>query len=203
MTIAFFLTSLIVAASPGTGVLLTLAAALGRGARAGIVAAFGCTLGIVPHLLAALTGVAAALHTGAVAFQGLKAAGVLYLLWMAWRTLQEQGPLTVAAAGAPRSAWRVIGSAILANLLNPKLSIFFVAFLPQFIAAGDPAPVRTMAWLGLAFMGVTFAVFAVYAVAAAQVRARILSHPPVLRWMRRVFAAAFVGLGAKLALTDR
>ena len=197
------MTSLVAAASPGTGVLLTLAAALKQGARAGIIAAFGCTIGIVPHLLAAVTGVAAFVHSGAVAYQALKIAGVAYLSWMAWRRLCDQGAMTVEAATAPRSVGRMIGSAVLANLLNSKLSIFFAAFLPQFLATTDPAPVLTMAWLGLAFMGVTFAVFADYAVAAARARQRVLSHPSLLCWMRLTLAAAFVGLGAKLVLTDR
>ena len=87
MSIEFLITSLIVVASPGTGVLVTLAAGLSRGTRAAVVAAFGCTLGIVPHMLAAITGLAALLHTSALAFQAVKYAGVAYLLYMAWSTL--------------------------------------------------------------------------------------------------------------------
>ncbi len=133
MTLEFLITSLIVVASPGTGVVVTLAAGLSRGARAAIVAAFGCTLGIVPHMLAAITGLAALLHTSAVAFQIIKYAGVAYLLYMAWMTLKEQGALEVEPDSAPRSDGQVIVSAVLVNVLNPKLSIFFFAFLPQFV----------------------------------------------------------------------
>ena len=141
MSIEFLLTSLIVVASPGTGVLVTLAAGLSRGARAAVVAAFGCTLGIVPHMLAAVTGLAALLHTSALAFQIIKYAGVAYLLYMAWMTLKEQGALRVEADSAPRSDRQVIVSAVLVNVLNPKLSIFFFAFLPQFVSLerGKPA----------------------------------------------------------------
>ncbi len=203
MTPEFLLTSLIVVASPGTGVLVTLAAALSRGTRASLVAALGCTLGIVPHMLAAITGLAALLHTSAVAFQVIKWAGVAYLLYMAWMTLKEHGALRVEADDAPRSDGQVIWSAILVNVLNPKLSIFFFAFLPQFVSATEPSPLLRMLELSGVFMAMTFAVFAVYGVFAAAVRRHVISRPRVLLWMRRTFAAAFVALGARLALAER
>lgn len=199
----FLLTSLIVVASPGTGVLVTLAAGLSRGARASVVAAFGCTLGIVPHMAAALMGVAALLHTSAVAFQILKYLGVAYLLWMAWSALKEQGALKVERDDRVRSDLQVIVSAILVNLLNPKLSIFFFAFLPQFVAVDDPQALPLMLELGGVFMLMTFAVFVVYGLFAASVRNHIISRPQVMTWMRRTFAAAFAGLGLKLALAER
>jgi threonine/homoserine/homoserine lactone efflux protein len=199
----FLLTSLIVVASPGTGVLVTLAAGLSRGARASVVAAFGCTLGIVPHMAAALMGVAALLHTSAVAFQILKYLGVAYLLWMAWSALREQGALKVEKDDRVRSDLQVIVSAILVNLLNPKLSIFFFAFLPQFVAVDDPRALPLMLELSLVFMLMTFAVFVVYGLFAASVRSHIISRPRVMTWMRRTFAAAFAGLGLKLALAER
>ena len=203
MSIEFFLTSLIVVASPGTGVLVTLAAGLSRGARAAIVAAFGCTLGIVPHMLAAITGLAALLHASALAFQIIKYAGVAYLLYMAWSTLKEQGALRVEADGAPRSNGKVIVSAVLVNVLNPKLSIFFFAFLPQFVSVSEDSPLLRMLELSLVFTAMTFAVFVVYGVFAASVRNHVISRPRILAWMRRTFAAAFVGLGAKLAVSER
>ncbi len=203
MSIEFLITSLIVVASPGTGVLVTLAAGLSRGARAAVVAAFGCTLGIVPHMLAAVTGLAALLHTSAVAFQLIKYAGVAYLLYMAWMTLKEQGALKVEADNAPRSDRQVIVSAILVNLLNPKLSIFFFAFLPQFVSLGEESPLLRMLELSLVFMAMTFAVFILYGVFAASVRNHVISRPRILAWMRRIFAAAFVALGAKLAFAER
>ncbi|PWC32618.1 LysE family translocator [Azospirillum sp. TSO35-2] len=206
MTPEFLITSLIVVASPGTGVLLTLAAGLSQGARASVVAAFGCTLGIVPHMAAAVMGLAAVLHTSAVAFQALKLLGVLYLLYMAWMTLKEQGALSVETAGAgaaPKSAGRMILSAILVNVLNPKLSIFFLAFLPQFVSDADPQPLARMLELSGVFMALTFAVFVVYGLFAAAVRDQIVSRPRVMTWMRRSFAAAFAALGAKLALAER
>ena len=203
MSIEFLITSLIVVASPGTGVLVTLAAGLSQGARAAVVAAFGCTLGIVPHMLAAVTGLAALLHTSAVAFQLIKYAGVAYLLYMAWMTLKEQGALKVEADGAPRSDGQVIVSAVLVNVLNPKLSIFFFAFLPQFVSLGEKSPLLRMLELSLVFMAMTFAVFILYGVFAASVRNHVISRPRSLAWMRRIFAAAFVALGAKLAFAER
>lgn len=203
MTPEFLITSFIVAASPGTGVVYTLAAGLSQGAWASVIAAFGCTLGIVPHLLAAITGLAAILHTSALAFSVVKYLGVAYLLYMAWNTLQENGALKINETRQPQKAARVIGEAILINLLNPKLSIFFFAFLPQFIAQGELSPTGRMIELGLVFMAMTFLLFALYGCFAASVRQQVVSRPAVLTWLRRSFAAAFVALGAKLALTER
>jgi threonine/homoserine/homoserine lactone efflux protein len=203
VSIEFLLTSLIVIASPGTGVLYTLAAGLSRGARASVVAAFACTLGIIPHLAAAVTGLAALLHTSAVAFQTLKYAGVAYLLYMAWRTLQEQGTLRIEKEIAPRSVRQVIVTGILINILNPKLSIFFFAFLPQFVSASEPNALARMCELSAVFMLLTFVVFAGYGVFAASVRNHVISRPRVLTWMRRSFAGAFAALGVKLALSER
>jgi threonine/homoserine/homoserine lactone efflux protein len=206
MSMEFLITSLVVIASPGTGVLVTLAAGLSRGTRVAVVAAFGCTLGIVPHMLAAVTGLAALLHTSAVAFQAIKYAGVACLLYMAWMTLKERGALAVEVKAAPRPDRQVIASAVLVNLLNPKLSIFFFAFLPQFVGAGEEGALLRMLELSLAFMAMTFAVFAVFAiygVFAASERDHVVLRPRVVAWMRRTFAAAFVALGAKLAVAER
>ncbi|MFD7444339.1 LysE family translocator [Streptomyces sp. NPDC059909] len=199
MSLEFLLTSLVVVATPGTGALYTIAAGLSRGARAGYVAAIGCTLGIVPHMVAAITGLAALLHTSATAFQILKYLGVAYLLYMAWSTLRDKGALAAPEDAAPRSAARVILSAVLINILNPKLTLFFFAFLPQFVAPGEPEALPRMIELSAVFMLLTLVVFAAYGKFAAAVRHRVISHPPVLTWMRRVFAAAFAALGAKLA----
>ncbi|HEX6012018.1 MAG TPA: LysE family translocator [Geminicoccaceae bacterium] len=203
MGIDFLLTSLIVVASPGTGVLFTLAAGLSRGTRASVVAAFGCTLGIVPHMAAAVTGLAALLHASALAFQVLKYLGVAYLLYMAWSTLKEHGALRVEKETGPRSATQVIVSAVLVNLLNPKLSIFFFAFLPQFVSADEPHALLRMLELSAVFMLLTFAVFVGYGLFAAAVRDHVVSRPRVLTWMRRTFAGAFGALGIRLALAER
>lgn len=203
MSVEFLITSLIIIASPGTGMIYTVAAGLSRGARASIVAAFGCTLGIVPHMLAAIMGLAALLHTSALAFQIFKYLGVAYLLYMAWATLQERGALQVDQKVDTRSNLRVTVDAVLINLLNPKLSIFFFAFLPQFVSAETTDPLPQMLALSGVFMLLTFAVFVLYGLFAAAVRNHVISRPQVMSWMRRVFAGAFVALGAKLAVADR
>jgi threonine/homoserine/homoserine lactone efflux protein len=203
MTIEFLLTSLIVIVSPGTGVLFTLAAGLSRGSRASVVAAFGCTLGIIPHMVAAITGLAALLHASALAFQTLKYVGVIYLLYMAWNTLRERGALRVENEVGTRSALQVTVTAILINLLNPKLSIFFFAFLPQFVRADEPHPIVRMFLLSTVFMLMTLVVFVGYGLFATSIRKYVVSRPAVLTWMRRTFAAAFVALGAKLAFAAR
>lgn len=203
MSLGFLITSLVIVVSPGTGVLYTLAAGLARGARASVVAAFGCTLGIVPHMAAAIFGMAALLHRSAVAFQTFKYLGVAYLLYLAWNALRERGALRVEGAVGARSALQVTIEAILINILNPKLSLFFFAFLPQFVSAQEPHPVAHMLGLSGVFMLLTFIVFVGYGLFAAYVRDHVIGEPRVLLWMRRSFAAAFVALGANLALAGR
>lgn len=203
MSIEFLLTTLIIVASPGTGVVYTLAAGLAQGGRASMLAAFACTLGIIPHLVAAMLGLAALLHTSALLFNLVKYAGVAYLLWMAWQTIRERGAMKVEAKADARSAWRIVVDGIVINLLNPKLSIFFVAFLPQFIATDEAHPLARMLELSGVFMAMTFVIFAVYGLFAAAMRDHVVSRPAVMAWMRRSFAAAFVALGAKLALSER
>ena len=203
MSFAFLLTALIIVVTPGTGVLYTVAAGLSRGARASIIAAIGCTLGIVPPMVAAIMGLAALLQASALAFQTLKLLGVAYLLYLAWSTLQDKDALTVKEHTTPHSPAKVIISGILINVLNPKLTIFFVAFLPQFVSAHDPGAPLRMLELSSVFMLMTLIVFIGYGMFAASVRNHLLSRPRVMTWMRRCFAGAFVGLAAKVALTDQ
>jgi len=203
VSIEFLITSLIIIASPGTGVLYTLATGLSRGSRASVVAAFGCTLGIVPHMAAAILGLAALLHTSALAFQVFKYVGVAYLLYMAWNALREHGALKVEKDIGSRSATQITVTAVLINILNPKLSIFFLAFLPQFVHGDEASPLAYMLLLSGIFMLLTFVVFVIYGLFAASIREHVISRPRVLTWMRRTFAAAFVALGAKLAFAER
>jgi threonine/homoserine/homoserine lactone efflux protein len=203
MSVEFLITSFIVIVSPGAGVLYTLAAGLSRGSRASVVAAFGCTMGIVPHRAAAMMGLAALLHTSALAFQFFKYLGVAYLLYMAWNTLCERGALRVEKEVDARSAVQVTVTGILINILNPKLSIFFLAFLPQFVSADESNPLSRMLALSAVFMLMTFVIFVGYGLFAASIRDHVISRPRILTWMRRTFAGAFAALGAKLALADR
>ena len=202
MSVEFLITTLIVVVSPGIGVVYTLAAALSRGFRASVVAAFGCTLGIVPHVLVAIVGLSAFLQAGALAFQGLRYAGAAYLVYLAWDALRARGSLKIETQSGARSALQVVTTAVLINILNPKLSIFFFAFLPQFVTAADPDPTGHMVMLSAVFMALTFVVFVGYGLLAAGARRQIIGRPRVLTWMRRTFAAAFVALAERLAFSD-
>lgn len=203
MELGFFLTSLIVVASPGTGVLYTIATGLSSGPRASVVAAFGCTLGIVPHMAAAIAGLAALLYASALAFETFKYVGAAYLLYLGWRTLRDRDSFHVNEVARTRRSGQVIVSAIAVNLLNPKLSIFFFAFLPQFVDAAAPDRIVRMLVLSAVFMVMTFVVFVGYGLFAAAIRRHLIARPQILTWMRRCFAAAFLALGLRLALAER
>jgi len=204
ITADFLLTSLIVVLIPGTGVVFTVSTGLTRGRRASVYAALGCTAGIVPHLLATVVGLAALLHMSALAFQALKWAGVLYLLYLAYATWRDQRAFAVDAAAADgRSGVRIAVKAFLINILNPKLSIFFLAFLPQFVATDATSPLLQLLLLSGVFMAMTFAVFVIYGLLAHAFRRAVIESPRVQGWLRRGFAAAFAGLGLNLALSQR
>ncbi len=200
---AFLLTSLVIVAMPGTGALITVSAGLSRGARASLIAAFGCTLGIVPHLVAAVTGTAALLRASGAAFDALRVAGVCYLLAMAVVTFRDTSRLAVRDDQPARTPVRVITGAILSNALNPKLTVFFFAFLPQFVPPHGPHELQRLLMLSGVFMAMTFVVFAIYGVASASLRRHVIERPAVVQWVRRVFTATFVALGFKLATTAR
>jgi threonine/homoserine/homoserine lactone efflux protein len=199
----FLITSLIVVLIPGTGVVFTVSTGLLQGRRASIFAALGCTAGIVPHLLATVIGLAALMHTSAVAFQVLKYSGVVYLLYLAFVTWKNKSAFVVDGAASGVSARDLIVKAILLNILNPKLTIFFLAFLPQFVEPGASSSLAQLLMLSSVFMAMTFAVFVLYGLLAHAFRRAVIESPRVQSWMRRGFAAAFAGLGAQLALSER
>ena len=203
MSMAFLITSFVIVASPGTGAIFSLGAGLARGPRAALLAAFACTLGTVPHLVAAITGLAALLHASGVAFAVVKYLGVAYLVYMAWATWRDKGALALEETQSERRVHQVIVSGITINLLNPKLTIFFFAFLPQFVPAGAPHSVLHMLGLSAVFMLMTFVVFAVYGLVAAAARERVLRSPRMLTRLRRTFAACFLVLSGRLALESR
>jgi threonine/homoserine/homoserine lactone efflux protein len=202
MQTEFLLTSLIVILLPGTGVLYTLAYGLGRGWRASVWAALGCTFGILPHAAASIVGLAAVLHASALAFQVVKYLGVAYLLYMAWSVLRSGGVLEVRENAAPTSRTRIVVNGFLLNILNPKLSLFFLAFLPQFTPAKSSGATLSMLVLAGVFMLLTFIVFVGYGAFAAAARRWVISQPNVVRWLKRGFAGAFAALGLRLALSD-
>ncbi|MFD1797616.1 LysE family translocator [Paracoccus aurantiacus] len=195
----YLLTAFIVCLAPGIGVVYTLSTTLGGGFRAGLWASVGCTIATVIHMVVAMAGLAAVLHTSAVLFQFIKFAGVAYLLWMAWAVLKDHGGLSIRPA-EPAAPAQLVRRGILLNILNPKLPLFFMAFIPQFMPAGAGTPMLIQ--LGAGFTAMTFAVFMGYVALAATGRQRILSSETAMNWMRRAFAASFALLGLKLA-TER
>ena len=203
MSVDYLLTSIVVILLPGTGVLYTLAFGLGRGWQASVLAAIGCTFGIVPHIAASIVGLAAVLHTSALAFQLIKYLGVAYLLYMAWSVLRAGGALQIARHEAPIRPLRIVTNGFLVNILNPKLSIFFLAFLPQFVPTGAANPTLHMLGLAATFMALTFIVFVGYGAFASAARRHVIDRPRVLLWLRSSFASAFAAMGLRLALTDR
>lgn len=197
----FLITSLIVVLIPGTGVIYTISSGLFSGWRAGIFAALGCTFGIVPHLLVSILGLTAILHMSAVLFQIIKTAGVVYLLYLAWSMWRETGVLQFQPRDRIENYRKIAVRGILINILNPKLSLFFLAFLPQFITGAEPLP--QMLSLSAVFMLMTLLVFIVYGLCANAVRNHVINSKKVLRWTQRSFAAVFALLGLKLATADR
>lgn len=194
---------MIVILLPGTGVLYTLAVGLGRGFRASVAAAFGCTFGIVPAALASIVGLAAIFHTSALAFQTVKYVGVAYLLYMAWSILRDGGTLDVGEDKRPVPLARTALNGTLINVLNPKLSLFFLAFLPQFVDINQADATPTMLLLASTFMALTFVVFVGYGACAALARDYIITRPAIMKWLKRSFAGAFGFLGLRLALSER
>jgi threonine/homoserine/homoserine lactone efflux protein len=200
ITLHFLITAFVVVLAPGTGVIYTLALGLGQGRRAAVWAALGCTIGIIPHLAAATLGLAAVLHSSALLFQIVKAAGVAYLLYLAWQALRSGGALAVQSDRTSLPGWKIAWRGALINILNPKLSLFFLALLPPFLSGNPASATLEMALMGLVFMAMTFGVFVLYGMFAAQARSYLMSSERALKWMSRSFAAAFAGLAARLAL---
>ncbi|AIB35993.1 MULTISPECIES: LysE family translocator [Pseudomonas] len=203
LSLNFLITCLIVVLIPGTGVIFTVSTGLTAGKRASVFAALGCTAGIIPHLLASVLGLSALLHTSALAFDMLKYAGVAYLLYVSYATWRDRSAFAVSETPTLSSARSLMLRGLLMNILNPKLTIFFLAFLPQFVTPGSTAPALQMLVLSAVFMGMTFAVFVVYGLLANVFRRAVIESPRVQNWLRRSFAAAFAGLGLNLAFAQR
>ncbi len=203
MSVEFLLVTLLIVASPGTGAIYTIVTGISSGGRASLWAAFACMVGIIPHMLAAVLGLSALLHANAVLYDAIKYAGAIYLIYMAVQSLRDQSTLRIEAKTKEWSVQTILTEGILINLLNPKLSIFFVAFLPQFVERDGGSPLVSMLWLSLVFMLVTVGVFAFYGLFAASLGDQLISKPVVMKWLRRSFAASFAYIGVKLALTDR
>lgn len=199
----FLITSLVVVLIPGAGVIYTVSTGLFLGWRASIAAAFGCTAGIIPHLSASILGLSAILHMSALAFQAVKYAGAAYLLYLAWAMWRETGALKFNSTSTQNGLWQIATKGILINILNPKLSIFFLAFLPLFVSPSQSSPTFQMIILGVMFMAMTLIIFILYGISANGVRRYVVNSPRVILWLQRSFAATFAALGIKLAMTEQ
>jgi threonine/homoserine/homoserine lactone efflux protein len=203
ITPEFILTSLVVVLVPGTGVIYTISTGMFMGWRSSVAAATGCTAGIIPHLLACILGLSALLHLSSVAFQFLKFAGAAYLIYLAWGMWRDKGAVSIEASGKNSSLVQVMSKGFLINILNPKLSIFFLAFLPQFISDSGSAASVQMIILSALFMLMTLVVFVAYGCLAHRVSSCLTGSPRSIRKIKRVFSAAFASLGVKLALAEQ
>lgn len=203
LSLEFLVTSFIVVLIPGTGVIYTVSTGLAQGRKASVFAALGCTAGILPHLMATVLGLAAIMHTSAIAFQALKYAGVAYLLYVAYATWRDKSAFAIDETPSTSTAAGLVAKAFLLNILNPKLTIFFLAFLPQFVLPGTTEPLLQLILLSAVFMVMTFVVFVAYGFLAHAFRKTVIESPQVQTWLRRGFAATFVGLGTSLALTEK
>ena len=203
LSLEFLVTSFVVVLIPGTGVIYTVSTGLAQGRKASVFAAVGCTAGILPHLMATVLGLAAIMHTSAIAFQALKYAGVAYLLYVAYATWRDKLAFAIDETPSTSTATGLVAKAFLLNILNPKLTIFFLAFLPQFVLPGTTEPLFQLLLLSAVFMVMTFVVFVAYGFLAHAFRKAVIESPRVQTWLRRGFAATFVGLGTSLALTEK
>lgn len=199
----FLITSLVVVLIPGTGVIYTVSSGLFSGWRASIAAAVGCTAGILPHLAASALGLSTLLHLSALAFQVLKYAGTVYLLYLAWSMWRARGVLALNRPSHGNGLLNIAGRGIVLNILNPKLSMFFWAFLPQFISQNAISPLQQMVVLSAVFMLMTLVIFILYGVLASGVSLCLTSSPNAVLWLQRSFAAIFAVLAAKLALSEQ
>ena len=203
ITPEFLLASLIVVLIPGTGVLYTITTGLTLKWRASLAAAIGCTLGIVPHILASILGVSALLNMSAQVFSLLKWAGSIYLLYLAWNMWREAGTLEVHTKSTETGISKIIIKAVAINLLNPKLTIFFFAFLPLFIASNSSSPTMQMVILSAVFMGITFIVFALYGILASGISAYLANSSKAVKRVQQTFAVVLAGFAIQLGLSER
>jgi len=199
----FLLTALVVVLVPGTGVIYTVSTGLFLGWRASVAAAFGCTAGIIPHILASILGLSAILHVSALAFRVVKFTGAAYLLYLAWSMWRETGALIFDTPGQKTGIWQIAARGFLINILTPKLSIFFLAFLPLFVSPAAASPSLQMFFLSAVFMAMTLCIFILYGVSANGVRSYVVNSPRRIILLQRSFAGVFAILGAKLAMTDQ
>jgi threonine/homoserine/homoserine lactone efflux protein len=199
----FLLTSLVVVLVPGTGVVYTINTGLIFKWRASIAAAIGCTLGIVPHILASILGLSALLNMSAQTFSVLKIAGSAYLLHLAWNMWREAGTLEINRKSVETNVIQIAMKAIAINLLNPKLTIFFFTFLPLFVPENSPSATMEMISLSIVFMAMTFIIFALYGILASGISAYLMNSTKLVKRFQQAFAVILAAFAVKLVLSEK
>lgn len=199
----FIVTSLIVVLLPGTGVLYTISNGLFKGKVASLWAATGCTLGIVPHLLMSIFGLSMIIHQSALAFQTIKYMGVIYLFYLAWNMWNSTGAIAFKSEKKEEKGFQILIKAILINILNPKLTIFFLSFLPQFVPSTSSNASVSMLLLSSIFMIITLIVFVIYGVFASKAKSYLTKSVSVVKYTQKSFALFFAFMGIKLALSEK
>ncbi len=204
ITSNFLLTALVVVLAPGTGVIYTVSTGLFSGWRASIFAAAGCTAGIIPHLLASVFGLAAVLHASALLFSVVKYAGAAYLFYLAWSMWRATGILELEKPSQRSGLIQTAVRGVLLNILNPKLSIFFLAFLPIFVEPeAGLSPIHQMLILSGIFMLMTFVVFVGYGLLASLVSRAVLQRPKIMKRIQQSFALVFAALATRVAVSEQ
>ena len=203
ITVQFLITSLVIVLIPGTGVVYTISTGLLQKSKASIYAAIGCTLGIVPHLVACFLGLSTIMHLSAKVFIVIKYAGCLYLLYLAIKTWKYAGQTQFTASENKNNSLGIIWKGILLNILNPKLTLFFLSFLPQFIPVNATNTSQIMIVLSGIFMFMTLIVFIIYGILASTVSSFIQKSTSIMKNIERGFAVIFAGLAIKLAMPEK
>jgi threonine/homoserine/homoserine lactone efflux protein len=199
----FFLASVVVIATPGQDMILVMSKSLAHGAKAGAVTAAGVSVGLLGHTVLATLGLGALLRTSEWLFTALKFAGAAYLLYLGVQLLLTRAAQLQAAATQPQSHMRLFATGAVSNISNPKIAVFYFAFLPQFIAPGASHPTLTVFVLGLVFAVLTFVMKGPVALFAGRLSSWFRSRPAALVWLYRCSGLVMVGLAVRLALSRR
>ena len=199
----FVATSLLVIATPGQDMILVMSRSVALGPAAGVVTAAGVSIGLVGHTILAALGLGAILRASEMLFTGLKLAGAAYLVWLGIGLLRTGNAELALRGVSARSSVRLFADGALSNLSNPKIAIFYFAFLPQFVPAGAAHPTLSMLALGLVFAGLTFLVKAPVGLFAGMLSGWLRARPRALVWLHRASGAVLVGLGVRLAMEPR
>ena len=199
----FIVASLVLIVTPGQDMILVMSRSIARGSAAGVATAAGVSVGLVGHTILATLGLGAILRTSEWLFVALKLAGAAYLVYLGIQLVRSAKHELAVSADAPRSLWRLFLDGALSNVSNPKIAVFYFAFLPQFVLPGATHPTLSVFVLGLVFAGLTFLVKGPVGLGAGLLSGWLRSRPKVIAWLHRTSGAILIGLGLKLAFERR